>query len=86
MRLVGNCGLMWTARLRGRSSPGEPNPNGGTTHRGHVQCAQLNSHTTGLQSYERVSISLAVSNIGRQVCALWLVSDGRDGEYERAYR
>ena len=33
-----------------------------------------------------VSIALAVSNIGSRVCALWLVSDGRDGEHERAYR
>ncbi len=33
-----------------------------------------------------VSITLAVSNIGSRVCALRLVSDGRDGEHERAYR
>ena len=41
---------------------------------------------TGEMGIEGVSIALAVSNIGRRVCALWLVSDGRDGEHERAYR
>ncbi len=39
-----------------------PRPTVGETRildRGHVQCAHLNSHTSGLQSYERASIALA---------------------------
>ena len=56
----------------GKKRPRRSKTNGTILHRGLVQCAQLNPHTSGLPNYEGVSIALASFLYDSQPLSGWL--------------